>query len=60
MSELNFDIEKHKGLPKLPDNYWKKQPNNADAFSDVNTIFDKNLKASLEDVSIFGKPKIDE
>lgn len=53
---FDYDANKPKGLPKLPDNYWKNQEK-PEENSDVNTIFDKNLKASLEDVSVFGKRK---
>ena len=55
---FDYDTNKPKGLPKLPDNYWKNQEK-PEENSDVNTIFDKNLKASLEDVSVFGKRKSD-
>lgn len=39
-------------LPKLPDDYWS---NNKSAKKDVSeiNIFDKNLNASLEDISVF-------
>ncbi len=52
MSKFDFDVNKQNGLPQLPDNYWKNQKKTED-FSDVNTIFDKNLNASLKDISIF-------
>ena len=53
-----FDpIEKNPtGLPKLPENYWgDKQTENS--VKNIN-IFDANINASVDDISIFKKKEI--
>lgn len=40
------------GTPKLPDNYW--EGDEVVRQEEIN-IFDKNLKAAVEDISIFNK-----
>lgn len=43
-----------KGLPKLPDKYWEvKKPEN----EQIN-IFDANINASMDDISIFKNKKV--
>ncbi len=44
-----------KGLPKLPENYWGTK-SDASNPEEIN-IFDKNLKASVDDISIFKNKK---
>lgn len=56
MAEFGFEVNKQSGQPKLPDNYWQKTKTED---TEINTIFDSNLKRSLEDVSIFGKQNKD-
>lgn len=52
-----FDpIEKNQiGLPKLPDNYWEEKSIENPA-KNIN-IFDANINASIDDISIFKNKK---
>ena len=43
------------GLPKLPADYWVKE--NAVQPQENPSMLDKNLHASLEDISVFNKKK---
>ncbi len=53
---FNFpDTNSNIGLPKLPDNYWGAQNNDENQETPTLSIFDKNLKATIEDISIFKK-----
>lgn len=55
MVEFNDKIPS--GLPRLPDDYWGvKIPDSSAQASEIN-IFDKNLNATLEDISIFKNKK---
>ena len=45
-----------KGLPKLPADYWVKDDTSKQ--EDSLNALDKNLLASLDDISIFNKKKI--
>ena len=50
-----FDpIEKNQiGLPKLPENYWEDKTAE-NSIKNIN-IFDANINASMDDISIFKK-----
>ena len=51
---VDFNEKIPTGLPKLPENYWGvKGSENPEQFTPEINIFDKNLNASLEDISIF-------
>lgn len=51
---VDFNEKIPNGLPKLPDNYWAVKNDEKTQASTIN-IFDKNLNATLEDISIFKK-----
>lgn len=44
------------GLPKLPENYWEDK-NTENNLKNIN-IFDANINASVDDISIFKNKKI--
>ncbi len=46
---VDFNEQIPKGLPKLPENYWGVKNNEEIPIN----IFDNNIKASMEDISIF-------
>jgi len=49
---VDFNEKIPNGLPKLPDDYWGVKKAETSEVSEIN-IFDKNLNASLNDISIF-------
>ena len=51
---VDFNEKIPNGLPKLPDNYWEVK-NDEQINTPAINIFDKNLKASMDDISIFKK-----
>lgn len=58
-SELNmaeFFEKIPTGTPKLPENYWEAKTDEKNEVP-INNIFDKNLKASMDDISIFNKKR---
>lgn len=52
---VDFNEKIPNGLPKLPDNYWGAKTNEENQENSSINIFDKNLNATLEDISIFKK-----
>ncbi len=54
---VDFNEKMPIGLPKLPDDYWAGIKSVKKENSEIN-IFDKNLSASLEDISVFKNKEI--
>lgn len=54
---VDFNEKIPSGLPKLPDDYWGVKAFDAGTPTSEINIFDKNLNATLDDISIFRNKK---
>lgn len=54
---VDFNDKIPNGFPKLPDDYWGVKASDVGISSSEINIFDKNLNATLDDISIFRNKK---
>ena len=54
---VDFNEKIPNGLPKLPDDYWGVKAFDVGTPTSEINIFDKNLNATLDDISIFRNKK---
>lgn len=54
---VDFNEKIPTGLPRLPEDYWGAKPSDASFVPSEINIFDKNLNATLDDISIFRNKK---
>ena len=54
---VDFNEKIPNGLPKLPDNYWEVRGDEKTEQPAFN-IFDKNIKATMDDICVFKKNKL--
>ncbi len=54
---VDFNEKIPTGLPKLPEDYWVAKVSDASTPASEINIFDKNINATLEDISIFRTKK---